>query len=60
VKFTPLSADRAARDILDGMEKNRYRVLVGRDARVLDWLYRFSPARATAFITKQMKALLQL
>lgn len=59
-RFAPLPADRAARDILDGMEKNRYRVLVGRDARVLDWLYRLHPERATAFIAKQMKTLLPL
>jgi short-subunit dehydrogenase len=57
-RFSPLAADRAARCILDGMEKNRNRVLVGRDARFLDWLYRLNPGRATAFIAKQMKDLL--
>ena len=51
-------ADRAARDILDGMERNRFRVLVGSDARLLDRLYRLSPRRATAFIAGQMKDLL--
>jgi NAD(P)-dependent dehydrogenase (short-subunit alcohol dehydrogenase family) len=54
----PLAADRAARQILDGMERDAYRVLVGNDARLLDALYRLHPARATAFIAKQMKALL--
>ncbi len=52
-------ADRAARDILDGMERDAYRVLVGSDAKLLDALYRLAPARAAAFIAKQMKALLQ-
>jgi NAD(P)-dependent dehydrogenase (short-subunit alcohol dehydrogenase family) len=51
-------ADRAARDILDGMERNRFRVLVGSDAKLLDRLYRLSPRRATAFIAGQMKDLL--
>jgi NAD(P)-dependent dehydrogenase (short-subunit alcohol dehydrogenase family) len=51
-------ADRAARDILDGMERNRFRVLVGPDAKLLDRLYRLSPRRATAFIAGQMKDLL--
>ena len=51
-------ADRAARDILDGMEKNRPRVVVGRDAQLLDVLYRLDPVRATAFVAKQMRALL--
>jgi NAD(P)-dependent dehydrogenase (short-subunit alcohol dehydrogenase family) len=51
-------ADKAARDILDGMERNSFRVLVGPDARLLDRLYRLSPRRATAFIAGQMKDLL--
>jgi short-subunit dehydrogenase len=51
-------ADKAARDILDGMEKNAFRVLVGSDARLLDRLYRLSPRRATDFIASQMKDLL--
>jgi NAD(P)-dependent dehydrogenase (short-subunit alcohol dehydrogenase family) len=51
-------ADRAARDMLDGMEKNRLRVMVGRDARLLDVLYRLDPVRATAFVAKQMRELL--
>jgi short-subunit dehydrogenase len=51
-------ADRAARDILDGMERNSYRVLVGPDAKLLDRLYRLSPKRAAGFIAGQMKDLL--
>jgi len=51
-------ADRAARDILDGMARNRFRVLVGGDAKLLDRFYRVSPRRATAFIAGQMKDLL--
>ena len=53
-----LSADKAARKILDGMEKDAFRVLVGSDARLMDLLYRLSPRRAAGFIAKQMKALL--
>src|SRR5439155_13858306 len=55
-KLTP--ADRAARDILDGMERNQYRILVGNDAKFLDAFYRLSPARAAAFIPRQMKDLI--
>jgi NAD(P)-dependent dehydrogenase (short-subunit alcohol dehydrogenase family) len=51
-------ADRAARDILDGMQRNSFRVLVGSDAKLLDRFYRLSPKRATAFIAGQMKDLL--
>jgi short-subunit dehydrogenase len=50
--------DQAARDMLDGMEKNRLRVIVGHDARLLDVLYRLDPVRATAFVAKQMRELL--
>jgi NAD(P)-dependent dehydrogenase (short-subunit alcohol dehydrogenase family) len=53
-----MPADLAARQILDGMEADRYRVLVGKDARFLDAMYRFNPARATSFIAKQMKHIL--
>lgn len=52
------SAQDAAREIIDGMERNRYRVLVGRDAKIMDALYRLAPERATAIITKQMKQFL--
>jgi short-subunit dehydrogenase len=48
------SPRKAARLVLDGMEKDRYRVLVGPDARLMDVLYRLSPRRAAAFIYRQM------
>lgn len=53
-----LPADRAARLILDGMEKDAYRVMVGSDAKLMDRLYRLNPRRAAAFIASQMKDLL--
>jgi short-subunit dehydrogenase len=53
-----LAADRAARMILEGMERNAYRVMVGSDAKLMDRLYRLSPRRAAAFIGRQMKDLL--
>ena len=52
------AADKAARIIHDGMEKDRYRVLVGGDAKMMDRFYRLDPRRATALITRQMKDLL--
>jgi|SRR6478672_2824235 len=53
-----LPADKAARLILDGMERNAYRVLVGNDARMMDALYRINPSGAASFIARQMKDLL--
>lgn len=54
----PLAPSRAAQIILDGIEQDRYRVLVGSDAAFLDLLYRLSPQRAARFIYKQMQSLL--
>jgi NAD(P)-dependent dehydrogenase (short-subunit alcohol dehydrogenase family) len=54
----PLPASRAAQMIVDGMEQNRFRVLVGSDARMLDFLYRLSPERASRFIYRKMRSLL--
>lgn len=48
----------AAKTILDGMEKNEFRVLVGSDSKFLDKFYRFDPKRATVFITNQMAKML--
>ena len=51
-------AHKAAQDIVNGMERDAFRVLVGSDAKMLDRLYRLHPRRATAFIANQMKDLL--
>ena len=50
--------ERAARDILDGMENNAYRVLIGRDAKLMDILYRLTPQRSARLIANKMKDLL--
>jgi short-subunit dehydrogenase len=52
-------ADRAARRILDGMEKHAYRVLIGRDAKSMDILYRVTPRRSASFIAGKMEDLLR-
>lgn len=50
-----MPASKAAEIIIQGIEKNKYRVLVGKDATILDILYRISPRMATNFIQKMMK-----
>jgi short-subunit dehydrogenase len=57
-RVRPIAAADAARQILDGMERDAWRVLVGPDARMMDALVRLDPRRAAAFIGRQMKALL--
>ncbi|MEZ4721256.1 MAG: SDR family oxidoreductase [Flavobacteriales bacterium] len=49
-----LPADKAAAIMINAIEKNKYRVMVGKDAKLLDILYRLSPRRAVNFIVKQM------
>ena len=56
--FKALEPAKAAVLILDGIESNRYRVLVGSDATFMDALYRLHPQRAARFIYNQMRALL--
>lgn len=55
---TILSAAEAAQIMIDGIEKDKYRVLVGKDARIMDFLYRLNPKSAAAMITKQMSKIL--
>ncbi len=56
IKMTP--ADRAVEIILDGVEADAYRVLVGSDAKLMDALCRLDPRRAAGFIQRQMRELL--
>lgn len=56
--FKFLAATKAAQIIIEGIEKNKYRVLVGPDATFMDFLYRLNPKYAAGFIYKQMKDML--
>lgn len=57
-KMKPLTASKAAQLILNGIEKNKVRVWVGKDSNFLDTLYRINPGFATNLIAKQMEKLL--
>jgi short-subunit dehydrogenase len=50
-----LSPSRAAELIINAMEKNKFRATVGKDAAMLDLLYRFNPRFSTNLIGKMMK-----
>jgi short-subunit dehydrogenase len=56
--FTMLSPAKAARIIVDGMEQNRYHILVGKDAKMMDFLSRLNPGYAAKLIYSKMKELL--
>ena len=53
-----LMPDKAAQIIVNAIEMDRYSVLVGSDAKFMDFLCRLSPKSAARFIYKQMKSLL--
>jgi short-subunit dehydrogenase len=58
-KFRMTSAATAAEIILEGIEKNRYHIMVGRDAKIMDRLVRLMPERAAKIIHSQMRSLLE-
>ncbi len=49
-----LSPQKAAQIIITGIEKNKPRILVGKDAKMMDFLYRLSPGFASKLIAKKM------
>lgn len=55
---SPVTPEIAAATILSGIERDRFQVYVGKDARIMNILYRLNPLWATRFIFRQMKALL--
>jgi len=57
-KFKMTTAPVAAEIIVDGIEKNKYRVMVGSDAKMMDFLSRLMPERAAKIIYTQMRSLL--
>ncbi len=58
-KYKMLKAAKAAEIIVNGIEHDKFRILVGSDSRFMDFIYRLSPKYATNLISKQMKNLLK-
>lgn len=52
-----LSPEKAAEQIIQAIEKEQFRVLVGKDAKMLYFLYRFFPTWISKQIAKKMKQL---
>ncbi len=55
--YKMLPANKAAAIMVEAIEKNQYRVMVGSDARMLDIFYRLSPKRAVNMIVKKMSGI---
>ena len=54
-KLAITTAEDAANIILSGMKKNKSRILVGKDAKVIDLLQRFMPERYQGIVVKMME-----
>jgi short-subunit dehydrogenase len=57
--FPMTSPQKAAEVIIDGIERNKPQVFVGRDSKLMNFLYRLNPVFATKLIAKQMESLLK-
>lgn len=57
--YRTTSAEEAAKIILDGIEKDRLHIYVGRDSRMMNLANRLAPRRSIHFIQRQMKGLLE-
>lgn len=53
-----LTPQKAAEIIVNGMEHDRFRVLAGKDSKLMDKLYRLSPRRAAELIAKKIQELI--
>ena len=53
-----LTPKKAAEIIVNGIETDQYRILAGKDSKMMDKLYRLSPKRAVGIIAKQMDKLI--
>jgi short-subunit dehydrogenase len=54
-----LDPRKGAELIIKAIEKNKFRALLGTDAKFLDFMYRMNPGRAVRFIVKKMGHLLK-
>ena len=57
-KFPTTPAPEAARVIINAIEKNAYKVFIGKDAKTMDRLTRLMPQKAAELIYNNMKSLL--
>lgn len=56
--FPMLTAEQSAEIVLSGIESNKPLIYTGKDAKMMNRLYRLNPVYATKLITKKMKSLL--
>lgn len=58
-KVKMLSPIKAAQIIIDGMEKNKFRIYVGNDSKMMNILYKINAKKAIKMINKKMKSMVK-
>lgn len=58
-EYPMLTADNAAKQIINGILKNKPQIFTGKDSRFMNRFYRLNPVAATNFIAKKMSSLLK-
>lgn len=58
-KVRSTTPEQAGREIVEGLVKGRFRIIVGSDARLLDRLVRLAPGWTTRMVSRQMKSVLE-
>ena len=53
------TAEQAAACIVEAIERDATRLLIGMDAKILDWIYRIWPATASAWLTRRSQAMVK-
>jgi short-subunit dehydrogenase len=51
------SAKKAAYEIIEGMQKDKFQIFVGSDSKMMNMMYKFNPKGAINFINKKMQSL---
>lgn len=54
--YKMLSAEKAANEIIEGMERNDFQLYVGSDSKFMNLLYKFKPKAAINYINKKMNS----
>ncbi len=52
--FKPLPVDRAATQIIKGIEQNKFQLYVGSDAKMMNFMYKFNAKKAIQFVKSKM------
>jgi short-subunit dehydrogenase len=58
VPFQPLAPQKAAQQIVRGMEREKYQVFVGADSKAMNLLYRLTPKGAVQWMNRLMNAVI--